>query len=108
QGLPRARRVDGRCHVAGRHPEEALHTGCHAERTRTQGLLRRTIMNIQTMQMNPNIARVLYKEYRKKVREHHAERLKKANEKVVEGGKTFRAGRIEKSLIEKEDEALMQ
>jgi hypothetical protein len=64
-------------------------------------------MNIQTIQMNPNVARVLYKEYRKKVREHHDARLKKANEDVVEGGKRFRAGRITKSLIEQEDQALM-
>jgi hypothetical protein len=65
-------------------------------------------MNIQTMQMNPNVARVLYKEYRKKVKAHRAERLKKANEDVVEGGKRFRAGRIAKSLIEQEDYALME
>jgi hypothetical protein len=65
-------------------------------------------MNITTMQMSPTVARALYKDYRKKVREHRAERLKKANENVVEGGKIFRAGRIAKSLIEKEDETLME
>jgi hypothetical protein len=65
-------------------------------------------MNIQTMQMNPNIARVLYKEYRRKVREHRDERLKKANQDVVEGGKRFRAGRVVKSVVEQEDQALME
>jgi hypothetical protein len=65
-------------------------------------------MNIATMEMNPNIARVHYKEYRKKVREHRALRLALANKNVVEGGKMFRAGRIAKSAVEKEDETLME
>jgi hypothetical protein len=60
------------------------------------------------MQMSPTIARAYYKEYRKKVREHRALRLVQANKDVAEGGKRFRAGRIAKSLIEKEDETLME
>lgn len=65
-------------------------------------------MNVQTMQMNPNVARVLYKEYRKKVREHRRERLAEANKKILDGGRTIRSGRSDRMLIEQEDRALME
>lgn len=65
-------------------------------------------MNIATMEMNPNIARVHYKEYRKKVREHRAARLAAAQKQSVEGAKQMRAGQIAKSSVEKEDETLME
>ncbi len=65
-------------------------------------------MNVQIMQMDPRIAAIHYKDYRKKVREHKQLRLKAAEEKIKEGGKLFRAGRAERSLLEKEDEVLMQ
>lgn len=65
-------------------------------------------MNVDIMQMNPNIAAVHYKEYRKRVRLNRELRLAEAQKKVAEGGKIFRAGRIEKSQVEKEDEQLMQ
>lgn len=64
-------------------------------------------MDIQTISMDPRIAAIHYKDYRKKVREHRALRLKEAEKKILEGGRTIRAGRTERSLIEKEDEALM-
>lgn len=63
-------------------------------------------MNIQTMQMDPNVAEVLCKQYKKKLIEHRDQRREEANRDVKEGGKRFRAGRIAKSLIEKEDEEL--
>jgi hypothetical protein len=64
-------------------------------------------MNIQTHQMDPRIAGIYYKDYRKKVREHRSARLAAAQKQVAQGGKIFRAGRTARSLIEKEDEALM-
>lgn len=60
------------------------------------------------MQMDPRIAAIHYKDYRKKVRAHRAARLEQANKDVVEGGKRFRAGRVAKSVLEKEDETLME
>lgn len=63
-------------------------------------------MNVQPMQMDPDVAEVLAKKYKKKLLEHRAERREMANKDVKEGGKRFRAGRITKSLIEKEDEEL--
>lgn len=65
-------------------------------------------MQVTTMQLDSRIAAIHYKDYRKKVRAHRAARLAKANQDVVEGGKRFRAGRIAKSLLEKEDETLME
>ena len=65
-------------------------------------------MNITPMTMSPAAARGMHKEYVKKCKEHRAERLAKANKDVVEGGKQFRAGRVAKSLIEKEDETLRE
>jgi hypothetical protein len=65
-------------------------------------------MQVTTMQMDPRVAAIHYKDYRKKVREHRAQRLAKANLDVKEGGKRFRAGRIAKSELEKEDETLME
>lgn len=65
-------------------------------------------MQVQTMSMDPRIAAIHYKDYRKKVREHREKRLAEATKLIQEGGKTFRAGRTQRSLIEKEDEQLMQ
>ena len=65
-------------------------------------------MQITTMEMDPRIAAIHYKDYRKRCRVHFAARLAQANKDVVEGGKQFRAGRIAKSILEKEDETLME
>lgn len=64
-------------------------------------------MNIETHQMDPRIAAIHYKDYRKKVREHRRQRLAAAEAKITEGGKIFRRARTERTLIENEDTALM-
>jgi hypothetical protein len=63
-------------------------------------------MNVQTQSMDPRIARIHYLDYKKKVVAHREARLAAAEKKIQEGGKTFRAGRTERSLIEKEDQIL--
>ena len=65
-------------------------------------------MNVETMQLDPRIARIHYKDYRKKVREHRTARLAEAEKKILDGGRTIRNGRTERSLIEKEDTILME
>jgi hypothetical protein len=65
-------------------------------------------MNVQPIVMDTRIANIHYKDYRKKVLDHRAKRLAEAQAKIVEGGKTFRAGRTQRSLIEQEDEILMR
>lgn len=65
-------------------------------------------MNIATMSMNPNIARVHFKEYRKKVRQHRAERIAAAAKSILEDGRRLRASRSVKTTIEIEDTTLME
>lgn len=65
-------------------------------------------MNITPMTEDPRIALIHYRDYRNKVREHREAREAEAQKKIQEGGKIFRAGRVEKSLIEREDEILME
>jgi len=64
-------------------------------------------MQVETVQMDPRIAAVHYKDYRKKVREHRAKRLAEANKKILVGGQEIRRGRVERTFIEQEDEVLM-
>lgn len=64
-------------------------------------------MNVTTMQMSPFIARAHFKEYRKKVRAHRAERLAKAASDVHLTGRALRSARAAKTEIEKEDTILM-
>jgi hypothetical protein len=65
-------------------------------------------MNITTHQMDPRIAAIHYKDYRKKVREHRTERMEEARKKVLAAGRDLRSARSYKSLLEKEDEVLME
>ncbi len=65
-------------------------------------------MQVQPMSMDPRVAAIHFKDYRKKVRQHREERLNAARLKDVEGNKLRRASYSEKSLIEKEDEVLME
>ncbi len=65
-------------------------------------------MHITTHQMDPRIAAIHYKDYRKKVREHRDARMKEAREKVLAAGRSLRSARSYKSIIEKEDEVLME
>ncbi len=63
-------------------------------------------MNVQTQSMDPRIARIHYLDYKKKVIAHREVRQAEAERKVQEGGKVFRQGRKDISLIEREDEVL--
>jgi hypothetical protein len=65
-------------------------------------------MNVNTIQEYPPIARIHFREYRKKVRAHRAARLAEAKQKVLETGQALRYARRDKSLIEQEDEVLMR
>lgn len=63
-------------------------------------------MNVQTQSMDPRIARIHYLDYKKKVLSHREVRKAEAEKRIKDGGKTFRQGRKDISLIEKEDEIL--
>lgn len=65
-------------------------------------------MNIQPITLDPRIANIHYKDYRKKVQEHKKRRIADAEKQIQEGGKIFRAGRKQRSTIEREDEILMK
>lgn len=65
-------------------------------------------MNVQTIEMDPRIARIHYLDYSKKVREHREERRKELEKKAAEAGKALGQVRIAKTLLEKEDEELMR
>jgi hypothetical protein len=65
-------------------------------------------MHVETVQMDPRIATVHYRDYRHKVREHREERRRKLAEAAKAAGKELGRVRIEKTQMEKEDEALMK
>lgn len=64
-------------------------------------------MNVQTMAMDPRIARVHYGDYMVRCRKHREERKTKLNEEAKRTGKELRRIQIEKSRIEKEDRQLL-
>ncbi len=64
-------------------------------------------MNVPIMSMDPRIAAVHYRDYRKKVREHKVNRVKELEARARKAGQELGRIRIEKSLLEKEDEVLM-
>jgi hypothetical protein len=64
-------------------------------------------MDVQTIQMDPRIAAIHYKDYRKKVREHRRQRIEEAAKKILESGRALREARAARELLEKEDTALM-
>jgi hypothetical protein len=65
-------------------------------------------MNIEPTTMDPRIALIHYKDYRKKCIQHRKERLAAAQAKIAEGGNIFRRARQERSVIENEDQILME
>jgi hypothetical protein len=65
-------------------------------------------MNVQTISMDPRIANIHFKDYRKKVRQHREQRLEAARQKDNEGNRLRRAARSVMSLVEKEDTILMK
>lgn len=65
-------------------------------------------MNVQTMQMDPRIAKIHYGDYHRKVLEHREERKKQIALRGREIGKEIKKIRIEKSRLEREDEELMR
>ena len=64
-------------------------------------------MNVQTTQMDPRIAAIHYKDYRKKVRQHREQRIAAAKAQITDGNKLRRSAYADISLIEKEDTILM-
>lgn len=64
-------------------------------------------MHIQTIEMDPRIARVHYADYRKKVREHREERKKQLDALAKSAGQEMRRVQIAKTRIEKEDNELL-
>jgi len=58
-------------------------------------------MNVQTMQMDPRIAKIHYQDYHRKVLEHRDERRRALSEQIARA-------RVERSRLEKEDEELMR
>jgi hypothetical protein len=64
-------------------------------------------MNVSTTQMDPRVAAIHYKDYRKAVRKHREERLEAARKAITTSGQDLRKARSMRTQIEKEDEALM-
>jgi hypothetical protein len=64
-------------------------------------------MDVKTITMDTRFAAVEFKAYRKKVREHKAQRIAAARVTMEDGATKLRHGWRTKSLIEKEDETLM-
>jgi hypothetical protein len=65
-------------------------------------------MHVNTMTMDPRIALIHYRDYRKKVRAHRASRLIHAKNEITEGNKRRRRAYAEISIIEHEDTILME
>jgi hypothetical protein len=63
-------------------------------------------MQVETVQMDPRVARIKWRDYRDKVREHREARQKKLDALGKKAGRELGRVRIEKTKIEKEDEEL--
>lgn len=63
-------------------------------------------MQVETIEMDPQIARVHYLRYRDQVRKHREARKQKLEKKGKEAGRELGRVRIAKSQLEKEDEEL--
>jgi hypothetical protein len=63
-------------------------------------------MNVETVQMDPRVARIKWRDYRDKVKQHREARQKKLEARGKKAGKELGRVRIEKTQIEKEDEEL--
>lgn len=64
-------------------------------------------MNVQTIEMDPRIARIHYADYRKKVRENRERRKEELDKVAKEAGKEMRRIQIAKSKMDLEDEELL-
>ena len=64
-------------------------------------------MNVQTIQMDPRVARVHYADYRKACRRHREAREEERARRERDLGSELRKVRVEKTLIEQEDEILL-
>ena len=65
-------------------------------------------MQVESIHMDPRIARIHYQDYHKKVLEHRAEREAELKERAHEAGKALGRIHIEKTQMEREDEVLMK
>ena len=65
-------------------------------------------MNVDTIQMDPRIAAIHYKDYRKKVREAKAKRIAEAKKLITDGNKMRRDAYTKLSQLEKEDIIAME
>lgn len=65
-------------------------------------------MNVQTMQLDPRVAKIHYQDYHRRVLEHRAERRRIIAAKGHDIGAEIRKARIERTRLEREDEELMR
>ena len=65
-------------------------------------------MQIETLKMDPEVARVHFNRYRKAVRNHREERRRALEEQGSRAGKELGRVRLAKSQLEKEDEAILE
>ena len=65
-------------------------------------------MNVETIQMDPRIASIHYKDYRKKVREMKVQRVAEARAQITEGNKKRVAAYRQLTQMEKEDIIMME
>lgn len=64
-------------------------------------------MDVEILSMDPRVAAIHYKDYRKKVREAKAKRIAEAKSKITEGNKMRVAAYKDLSILEKEDMVMM-
>lgn len=65
-------------------------------------------MLVQTITMDPRVAAIHFKDYRKKVREHRTQRINAAKAEITDGNKKRVQAYKQISTIEKEDTILME
>lgn len=65
-------------------------------------------MNIDTVQMDPRIARIHYSDYMKKCRQHRLAREQQRKQRAAELGKEMRRIQVQKSRMELEDRELLK
>jgi hypothetical protein len=64
-------------------------------------------MRVDTIKMDPRIAKVHYSDYMEKCRKHREKRKKELEQKRLEGSKQYRSARVEISDLEREDFAML-
>lgn len=65
-------------------------------------------MNIETIKMDPRIARIHYLDYRKRCRANREKRAAALHAKAEELGTEYQRVRVERTALEKEDEQLLK